>query len=99
MQAISTLLLYLSFDLIYGFIVGALFLLFGYIKFRLRWLFHFIVASLGLIMLSLLFTGRSDILNFLGSVLIIAVFCILVVITGFEIYHSGSDVQTEGDTS
>ena len=78
-------------DILYGFIMGTLFLFFGYVKFRLRWLFHFIVAALGLTMLALFFTGRNSELNFIGSQLIIASFCILVVITGLEIYHSKQD--------
>ena len=74
-------------DLLYGGIMGTLFLLFGYLKFKMRWLFHFLTASIGLGFLVLLFSGGRHIANFIGSELILASFCILVAITGVIIYR------------
>jgi len=70
-------------DLIYGSILGILFLFFGYFRIKMRWLFHFIISFLGFCG-SLFFYSINPV--FLVSDLIVALFFILVAITGLSIY-------------
>ena len=73
-------------DVIYGSILGMLFLFFGYFRIKMRWLFHFIIAFLGFCGI-LFFYSKNSI--FLVNDIIVALFFILVAITGFNIYTDG----------
>ncbi len=71
-------------DIMYGSILGTLFLFFGYFQIKMRWLFHFIISFLGFCGI-LFFYSENPI--FLVSDLIVAFFFISVAVTGLFIYE------------
>ena len=75
-------------DNLYAIFTASIFLLLGFYKLKLRWIYHIATGSLGLFVSTMLFLNFHSTICFVQGILLLGFISLLSIITGIEILRN-----------